>query len=908
MHRAFAAVRSVLLRLRRLFVRERFELELDDEMAFHFEMALARRVASGIDPNIAREQTLKEFGSMARYKDEVRDARGITVFDDLWRDVRFGARALARARGFTLATIATVALGIGAGTAIFALVNALLLRPLPYPDADRLVGMWHTMPGLGIKLAKQAPGTYALYQKTAKSFDEVGICVSLAATLTYPSTTLDPERVRAGYMTQSMFSILRARPILGRTFTDSDASKAATPVVVISQRLWQSRFGSRPDVLGRIINVDGAPRTVIGVMPASFAFPEAQTPIWIPTGDDPPSTVGSFGWDGFGRLKPGVSLAMAQHELDNLLPRLPEMFPELQPGVTTVSAMRQTKLAPVLHSMRDDVIAGFDHVLWLIAAAVGLVVVVAMSNVASLVLVRTEARRRELAVRTALGAGTTSIWKALAIENVMIAALGLVLGLAGAAAAVNTVVAARPAGLPRANEIHIDVAVVSVAVVLATIFAVVSTVLAALRVRPAEAMRVLREGGRGGTSGRGAQRLRTAFVAIEVALSVVLLGGATILGRSTMKLRAVDPGFDPSNVLTFWTFVPPSTYRQSSDVARFFDDALARVRQIPGVTSAAASGKLPLEIEGYPYKRLIYVDGEQTAGVDLPPVYQISSTTADYFATMRIPVLFGRVYDDANVRRGAFEAVVSRGFAEAHWHDATGQGAIGQRVRLDNDGPWFTIVGVSGDVRDSTLVESPIAEVYFPETQVPDTMRRGITTMRNMGFVIRTRGPMPDLMQRVQHELHALDPTLPFYRPAWMSDIVADARAQMTFALALLGAGAVVTLFLGAIGLYGVIAYVVSLRSREISIRIALGLAPAGASQLILRQGRTIIVLGTAIGLGVFLVFARLLTSLTFEVSAFDTTALLATIVAVTGVALLATWVPARRAARIDPAEALKAD
>ena len=763
----------------------------------------------------------------------------ITVFDDGWRDVRFGARALARARGFTLATIATVALGIGAGSAMFALVNALLLRPLPYPDGDRLVGMWHTMPGLGIKLAKQAPGTYALYQKTAKSFEAVGVCVSLAATLTYPSTSLDPERVRAGYMTQSMFSILRAHPLLGRTFVDSDASKAASPVVVISQRLWESRFGSRPDILGRIINVDGAPRTVIGVMPASFAFPEAQTPIWIPTGDDPPSTVGSFGWDGFGRLKPGVSLATAQHELDNLLPRLPEMFPELRPGVTTISAMRQTKLAPVLHYLRDDVIAGFDHVLWLIAAAVGLVVIVAMSNVASLVLVRTEARRREFAVRTALGAGTTSIWRALAIENAMIALVGLLLGLGATVVAVRAVVAARPAGLPRANEIHVDAAVVGVAVVLAAMFALVSTVLAALRVRTAEAMRVLREGGRGGTSGRAAQRLRTAFVAIEVALSVVLLGGATILGRSTIKLRAVQPGFDPTNVLTFWTFLPASTYRLPPDVGRFYDDALERIRRIPGVASAAASGKLPLEIEGFPYKQLIFVEDEQASGADLPPVYQIASTTSDYFATMRIPLLFGRVYDDANIRRGAFETVVSRGFAEAHWHDATGQAAMGRRVRLAQDGPWFTVVGVSGDVRDSTLVEPPIAEVYFPEASVGDNSHRGTTTMRDMGFVIRTHGPMPDLMQRVQHELHALDPNLPFYRPAWMSDVVADARGQMTFALALLGAGAAVTLFLGAIGLYGVIAYVVSLRRREISIRIALGLAPAGASQLILKQGRS---------------------------------------------------------------------
>jgi predicted permease len=823
--------------------------------------------------------------------------------------IRFAVRSLARAPIFTAATIATIGLGIGAGCAVFALLDAVLLRPLPYAHSDRLVGLWHTMPGLNIPIAKQAPGTYALYRDGAKSFEAMGVYVSLAATLTYRASDRPPERVRLGWMTPSTFSVLGATPLLGRVFTDADAVKGAPSVVVIGERLWRTRFAGDRRVIGQSIDVDGTPREIIGVLPESFAFPESRTPVWAPLDLSNPTYVGGFGFDGIGRLRPGVTLAAAQRELQQILMRLPERFPEQRPGLATALALRQTRLAPVLHFMRDDVIAGFDRVLWLIAGTVALLVIVAFSNVASLLLVRVESRQREFAVRSALGASAWGGWRSLMFETTLVAAIGGALGLGIAATGLGLLVRAAPPGIPRLNEVRIGGSAVLPAIGLTLLCAVLCATLGALRIPFGDAMRILRDGGRTGTAGRGTQRMRAAFVAVEVALSLVLLAGSGVLVRSVVRLRAVQPGFDPSNTFTFWTFLPGASYKSAPDAARFYREAIDRMQRLPGVAAVGVTAKLPLEIEGFPYQILIWADDGTNASNVVPPAFQTTSASSGYFNAMRIPLIAGRSFDDENVRRGANEAVVSRGFIERIWHDPTGRSGVGRRVRPTADGAWFTIVGVVGDVRDSTLTLPPIAEVYFPEEASSNPPAGAAnTTGRDMAFVVRTRGPAPALPLMLRQELHALDPTLPFYRPATMNQIVADARARMTVVLLLLAVGAGATLLLGAIGLYGVIAYVVSLRSREISIRIALGLAPSGAARMIVRQGQRIIAVGAVAGLGLFLVFRRLLEKFAFEVSTLDASALAGALAAVLVVATVATWIPARRAAHVDPAESLKAD
>ncbi|HEY2376064.1 MAG TPA: ABC transporter permease [Gemmatimonadaceae bacterium] len=822
----------------------------------------------------------------------------------------YGIRSLLRARGFTAATITTIALATGAACAVFGLVNAVLIRPLPYPDSNRLAGLWHTMPGLGVAIAKQAPGTYNLYRDAAKSFDEMGVYISLAATLTYPDRALPPERVRVSWMTASTFSVLGAKPLLGRLYADADAQDGAPPVLMISERLWRTRFGGSRQIIGQRVDVDGELRQIVGVMPASFAFPEARTPVWAPEASAVnPKYVGGFADAGIARLRRGVTPEAAQRELEHILPQLAERYPEQRPGVSTTLAVRQTRLAPIVHSLRDDVIAGYDRVLWLLAATVALLVLVAFSNVASLLLVRVEARRREFAVRSALGASTWGVWQELLAETILLAALGGSLGFGLAAIALRLLVVSSPLGLPRLNEVRVDTSVVLFAFAFVALFALISASIGALRIRSSDTIRALREGGRSSTAGRASQRLRAAFVALEVALSLVMLASSGVLARSVLRLRSVQPGFDESNVFTFWTFLPTTRYKGPTDVARFYREAIERLRQLPGVVDVAATAKLPLEVEGSPYQRLIWADDGSSDTNVLPPLFQATTTTAGYFGAMRIPMIAGRTYDDANVQRGAREAVVSRGFIERFWHDPTGRTGVGKRLRLTAYGDWFTIVGVVGDLRDSTLTQPPIAEVYVPEEPIsanPDASSS--TTARDMAFVVRTRVPMPGLPQRLRQELHALDSELPFHRPAAMEQIVSDARAGLTFALLVLTVGALTTLALGVVGLYGVIAYVVSLRSREISIRIAVGLTPAAATRMILRQGGAIVAIGAFLGLLVFLVFARLLTTMTFEVSPIDLTTLVAAVLSVAIIAAGATWVPARRAARVDPARALSAD
>ena len=889
--------------------------EADAELEAFLRDRIEHFTTRGMTADEARAEALRRLGGdldatrIALRRSAARRDQHLRVGDaiaDAWAQLGRAGRSLAHTPGFGAATVGTVALAVGAACTLFAVMNPILLRPLPYPNADRLVGLWYTMPGLGLSTVKQSLATYVIDREYAKTLEAVGVYVSLASTLSYERSDAPPERARVTYATPSVFTVLGARPIIGRLFTDSDTGRGAP--VIISEALWRTRFGADPDVVGRTLGVDGAPHQVIGVMPSSFAFPQATTPAWIAQGSAHVQYAGSFGWDGIGRLRPAVTIAQAQRELQSLLGRLPQRFPEAKAGVSTAVALQQSRLAAVVHSMRNDTIGGVDHVLWLIAGIVALLVVVALSNIASLMLVHVEARRRELAVRAALGASQRAVLASATGEAALAAAIGGAIGFGMTILAVRWLIHTQPLELPRLNEVRVDGAVIGVAAMLTLAFVAIAALIGAFNIHSGDAAFVLRDGGRTGTASRQSQRFRSAFVGLEVALSLVLLAGSGVLVRSALNLRAVQPGFDPSNLFTFWTFVPDSRYRSAADVAGFYRRLLEQIRRVPGVESDAVTGKLPLEIEGFPYQSLIWAD-DGSSPSQIPPTFQSASVTPDYFSTMRIPIITGRSFDDANVRRGAYEAVASRGFVARVWHDSTGRSGVGKRLRPDLDGPWFTIVGVVNDVRDSTLTMPPISEVYFDQEPVHDGAAGAPnTTGRNMGIVVRTRGSVPGLEQRLERELHALDPNLPFYRPATMRQIMRDRRAQLTTALMVFTAGAVATLALGVIGLYGVIAYVVGLRTRELSIRIALGLSPARAPTLVLREGYTIILSGAAAGVLVFLWFARLLRSVTFEIRPADLPTLAVAIACVVAISFVAMWLPARRAARLNPAAALKTD
>ena len=904
---------GIQLRLRGIIRRRDVERDLEDEMRDHIESQIAANVAAGMTPEDARRAALVSFGGVERIKDESRDVRGLTLMDALghWR---YAVRSLGKVPTFTTAAVLTVTLAVAAGSTVASLINAVLFRPLPYPESDRLVGLWHTAPGIGIPIIPQALGTYSLY-RNARSFESIGAYGDGESPVTHGERTPITERLPVAGVTASIFTTLRARPLTGRLFTETDELPGTPRVVVISERFWRTRLAASPSVLGTHIKLDGLDRTVVGVLPASFGFPASNTEAWAPFIVDPRGYLGFFGLRAIGRLRAGVSIDAGQQELAQILARSPDTFAEQKPGLPMRPMLARTKLAPVVHTLRRDAIGDFDRILWLAAATVVVLVLVALSNLSSLLIARIEVRRRELALRSALGASAGRIWWAFLCEVGLVviagAAIGLALGAGALALLPHTgatqlvdprLTDASRIVLPRLDEIHPDAVLVLSAVGLTVFFLGAAAAIGAGRLTTHDAGRVLRDGGRTGTHGRASQRLRAGLVAVEVALSLVLLSGSAMLGRSLGRLLDVDPGFKSDGAVMFRTSLRGTTYFDQERVWQFYRDALDRAGQLAGVDDVGIVTKLPLE--NGPVLQLMTVEDETAPGfVGLPSA--LAAASAGYFRAIGIPFIAGRSFDEAAVRRGANEAVVGRAFAIHYWQDSTGQRALGRRFRPYSTAPWHTVVGVVGDVRDTALTAGTMEVVYVPYTlqeHTEDIFRVG----HDMAFVLRTRRSAGALAPEVRRLIQSLDPMVPVLELQSLDAHVAKAGRRMRFVLAVLGVGAAMTLALGLVGLYGVIAYVVNRHKREIGIRIALGLTPSRAMGMIVRQGEAVVLIGCGVGAVMFVAFARLLRSVTFGVGAADWVSLALSAALVIAVASLATWLPARAAARIDPAEALR--
>lgn len=866
-------------------------------------------------PEDARRAALVSFGGVERIKDESRDVRGLSLVDALghWR---YAARSLGKVPTFTVAAVLTVTLAVAAGSTVSSLLNAVLLRPLPYPESDRLVGLWHTAPGIGIPLIPQALGTYALY-RNARSFEAIGAYGDGQSPVTHGDSTPITERLPVAGVTASIFTTLRTRPLMGRLFRDTDELPGTARVAVISERYWRTRLDASASVLGKHIKLDGLDRTIVGVLPASFGFPGSNIDVWAPFIVDPKGYLGFFGLRAIGRLRAGVTIEAAQRELAQILAHSPETFAEQKPGLPMRPMLARTRLAPVVHSLRRDAIGGFDRILWLGLATVVVLVLVALSNLSSLLLARTEVRRRELALRSVLGASAGRIWWVFLCEVGLVVIAGATVGLALGAAALALLphtgatqlvdprlTNASRIVLPRLDEIHPDAVLVLSALGLTLFFLGAAATIGAGRLTTSDPGRVLRDGGRTGTHGRASQRLRSAFVAVEVALSLVLLSGSAMLGHSLRRLLDVDPGFKADGAVIFWTSLRGATYFDQERVWQFYREALDRVGQLAGVDDVGIVTKLPLE--NGPVLQLMTVEDDGVANsVGLPSA--LAAANAGYFRAIGIPFIAGRSFDEAAVRHGANEAVVGRAFAVHYWHDSTGQRALGRRFRPYANGPWHTVVGVVGDVRDTALTAGTMEVVYVPYTlkeHTEDVFRVG----HDMAFVLRTRRSAGSLAPEVRRVIHSLDLMVPVLELQSLDAHVAKAGRRMRFVLALLGTGATMALALGLVGLYGVIAYIVNGQRREIGIRIALGLAPSRAMGMIVRQGEAVVLAGCGVGALMFVAFARLLRSVTFGVGPVDTGSLASSIAVVIAVASVATWLPARSAARIDPAEALRND
>ena len=796
-------------------------------------------------------------------------------------------------------------IGLASAVAIFAVVNAVILRPLPYGNADRLVGAWHDLPPLNLKKATQTPATWLTYQRLARTIEGIGIYQQSAANIGAVGGA-EPQRVEAVWVSHELLPLMQVPPLSGRVFRPEEDVVNGPMVAMISENLWRARFGADPAIVGKTMDIGGASREIIGVMPARFRFPTADTDLYLPMQMARDGFGGGFSYDAIARLKPGITIADAQRDFATVLPRMIELYPTFVPGVTTQMLMDQAKPVPVITSMKNDVIGGISGTLWMVAAAAGLLLLVACANVTNLILVRADGRQRELAVREALGAGRVRVLGHFLSESALLAGAAGVAALGLAWVALRALQAS-PVQIPRVAEVGIDVTTVLFGLVTMALVVIIVSIFPAMRIGKVRLSNALREGGRGGTSGKAQQRVRGALVAAQIAIAVVVLAGSGLLLRSFQRLNAVQPGFSADNVATLWLSVPRARYGNDTAIVRFYAQLDERLASLPAVEYAGMTSRLPLTTNGFNQNPLYPEDDPATYASKIPPLQLYTTVDGDYFKAMGIPLVAGRTFNRLDGQT-ATEAVISRKTATQFWGDSTGARALGKRFRSLPSGPAYTVVGVVGDTRDSSLAKPPSMAVYFPQAMGGDTLFT--QARRTMALVIKPKaGVSPStVVTAAQGVIREMEPSLPTFDVRPMSQVWTTSVSQLRFTMLILGTAAVITLLLGAIGLYGVMAYAVTLRTRELGVRIALGAQPMEVAAMMTRQGIGLTALGIAVGLGTFLGVARFLQSFLYGVAPADPVTLVGTSLLLISIAALASWIPARRAARVDPAETLRAE
>lgn len=820
--------------------------------------------------------------------------------------LRHSWRSLRRAPGFSASVILTLAIGIGAATAIFAVVDAVLLRPLPYGDPGRLVGAWFHIPSVGLAQAQQTRGTYYTFERYATTISGIAAYQSNSADLVDPEQRAEPAHLDDAQVTANLAQVLEVLPKMGRWFTPEEDVPGAAQVAVLSDGLWRGRYGADPNVIGKHVLIYGHSTEIIGVMPASFRFPDNNAQLWVPLRLDPndPES-GGFNYNAVARLRPGVTLEDAERDFKHVLPRMVEVTPMLVPGVTAQMMLNQAKPVPYLSPLRQDVVGDVSRTLWMIAATAALVLLVTCTNVANLMLVRADARHREFAVRAALGAGRARVVGQFFAEAIVLASVAAVLGLGSAWAGVRLLVANGPTQIPRLTEIHVGWQVIAFTILMTLVVAFACSLVPAVRFLRGRMFSGLREGDRGGTIGRARQRARSILVGAQIAFALVVLATSGLLLRSFERLTQVRPGFDADGLATLWITTPHQRYPNDTAIVQFYAQLTQRAAQIPGVRSVGLTGHLPLSGNGMNWNPT-YAEGNVADQTHIPPLAIYAMVDSGYFSTMHIPIIAGRGFDHMQ-RQNASEVIISRGAARVYFHDSTGANALNKTVRQLPTSAPLRVIGVVGDVRDTSLAAAPLPAVYQSESVGVDTTFNG-SVSQTMALIVRTSDNVATTTKALEAVVHDIDPTLPTFDVATMRDRVDRSMARLTFTMIILSVAAAVTLILGVIGLYGVIAYIVTLRRRELGVRIALGAQPASVAAMVTRQGLALSVGGVVVGLVLVVIVARFLRSFLFEVAPTDPVTLGGATAVLVFFALAASWIPARRAARVNPIEAMRGD
>jgi predicted permease len=807
--------------------------------------------------------------------------------ESILADIRYGLRILLKQPGFTVVAVITLALGIGANTAIFSLVNGILLRPLPFREPDRLVRMLQASPKLGLTSWGVSQADFAAYREQNRSFESIAIYNNGATNLTGAG---EPERLPIAVVTADFFKVFGVNPLLGRTFTEGEDVKGKNQVCVISYAFWQRRFGGDPNVVGRTLSLNNTPTQIVGVMPAEFKFPRYETDLWTPLAFDAKRFAPYF-FAVIGRLKPDVQVAQAQADTTNVLQHFGREHPN---NSEAVGLSEGNGPSTIVTPMREAMLGKTEKPLLVLLAAVALVLLIACANVANLLLARATSRTREIAVRVSLGASPSRVARQLLTESVLLSFIGAVVGVALAGFGIRMLDKLPITGIVRMEEVRLSGSVLAFTAGLTLLTGLLFGFMPALRAYAMGIASGIREGARGTVSHR---RLNSALVAVQFALSLVLLIGAGLLLKSFQRLESVDLGFNPENTLTMVATLPQSKYDNEEKALQFYNSAMEGLRNSPGIKSVGLTDNLPFGDGGNTDG--IIVEGQEPAeSANISEVEQaeLQSVAPGTFTTLGIPLLQGRDFQTSDHSKSPLVAIVDEPLVRRYWPAGD---AIGRRIQTTGDRQWLTIVGIVGGVKHLNLMEEKRPHLYFAIAQSPSP---------RASLVVRTDGPPLNAVPTFRAAIRQVDPDMPLYLVRPMTEIIGQTLSTQRLTNFLLTAFAIIALVLAAVGIYSTMSVYVGSRTKEFGIKLALGAQPGALRRAVMRQGLWLTAAGVVVGVLGALALTRTIKSLLFEVSATDPLVFTAIPVLLVIVSLIACYTPARRATKVNPLEALRED
>jgi predicted permease len=889
--------------LSRLFSRRSFDDHLSAEMAAHLQEKIDALFASGISRAEAMRTALREFGNVTLLAERSREVWQWPSLESFLADIRFAFRTLRKSPAFAAVAILTLALGIGANATIFSIVDAVLLHALPFRDASRLVLLHEGLPKMGYPKMSFSPPDLVVFARTQKSFSELGFFQNERVDI---SGQGEPQRITAARISSSLFPMLGAQPMLGRTFTPQEDAPGHQ-LAILSYALWQSRYGGGTNILGQKIDVDRQPYTIIGVMPRSFAFPlegpednSLPADLWLPMAFTPSELQewgGSYITSVLGRLRPGVTLSQARSEASTLANIVLASYP----GLLT-KAIRAAQLNISASPYQEEVVGSVRTLLLVLTAAVAFVLLIACANIATLLVSRAATRRKEFAVRAALGASRLRLARQMLTESLLLALFGGALGFALAFWARDLILALVPPSISLPHEVPLNAAVLLFALGISILAAVMFGLAPAFQLSSLSVQGRLQDAATNATPSRSRHRLQGVFVIAEFALALVLLIGAGLLIRSFAALLETNPGFRPDHLLTLNIPLPRQAYYHAAQVQNFYRQLLDRVSNLPGVQSAALSNGLPLN----DYEMVsASIEGRSNGEGATPEAICQSWIVGNYFQTIGVPLLQGRWFTPEDLAGSQQVAIVNLTAARQFW---PGQNPIGKRLAWGVKSPWETVIGIVGDVKEGSLDTNVIPHVYRPYLQLPSFLleQDPFNDWHAMSLSLRTQVDPASLTSAVLAQVHALDPDLAVTGIHTMTEVIRSSVAGPKFNTALLAGLAALALFLSAIGVYGVLAYMVAQQTHEIGIRLALGATRNGILRLVLIRGAKLTLAGISIGVIAALILTRLMRNLLFQVTPTDPFTFAGVTLLLMLVALAACYIPARRAMKVDPMVALR--